>query len=66
MTKKFLLATRKDGLPMLINFDSIKLVKPFLGSREDDGVYSVIHLDNNEELVVKGEFNVLIQRIIEG
>ena len=66
MTKKFLLTTRKDGLPMLVNFDSIKWIKPFLGSREDDGAYSVIHLDKNEELVVEGKFNVLIQRIIEG
>ena len=66
MTKKFLLTTRKDGLPMLINLDSIKWIKPFLGAREDDGAYSVIHFDKNEELVVEGKFNVLIQRIIEG
>ena len=51
---------------MLVNFDSIKWVKPFLGSREDDGAYSVIHLGKNEELVVEGKFNVLMQRIIEG
>ena len=66
MTKKFLLATRKDGLPMLINFDSIKWVKPYLGSREDDGAYSVIYLDKNAEVVVEGNFNVLTQRILEG
>ena len=66
MAKKFLLATRKDGLPMLINFDSIKLIKPFLGSREDDEAYSVIYLDKNEELVVEGNFNALTRRIIYG
>lgn len=66
MTKKFLLVTREDGLPMLINYDSIKWIEPFLGSREDDETYSVIHLDKNEELVVEGKFKVLIQRMIEG
>lgn len=62
MSKRFLLATREDGVEILINFDYIKWIKPF----ERDNKYSIIHTGKNEELLVEGKFNVLIQRIIEG
>lgn len=59
MNKNFLAVMRSDGLKLLINLSCIKSIRPYMGKREDDGKYSVVCTERNEELIIKGNIDLL-------
>lgn len=64
MHKNFLAVTRSDGLNILINLNHIKSIRPYMGKREDAGKYSIVCTERNEELIIKGNID-LLERIIK-